>query len=42
MEGNDPHGGHEYVCEGGTVFVGVSRGMVEVPSHGSPRHARAE
>jgi hypothetical protein len=31
--GNDPHGGHGYVCEGDTAPVGVRRvshGMVEV------------
>ena len=30
MEGNDLHGGHEQVCEGDRVRVGVSHGMVEV------------
>ena len=30
MEGNDPHGGHKYVCEGERARVGVSHGMVKV------------
>ena len=30
MEGNDPHGGHRHVCEGGRAYVGMSHGMVEV------------
>ena len=33
MEGNDPHGGHGYMCEGVGARVGVrrvSRGIVEV------------
>jgi hypothetical protein len=25
VEGNDPHGGHRYVCEGDKVLVGVWR-----------------
>jgi len=25
VEGNDPHGGHGYVCEGDTARVGVRR-----------------
>ena len=30
MDGNDPHGGHECICEGDRAHVGVSHGMVEV------------
>ena len=33
MEGNETHGGHGYVCEGGTARVGVrkvSYGIVEI------------
>ena len=30
MEGNDPHGGHGWVCEGDRTCVGVSHGMAEV------------
>jgi len=33
VEGNDPHRGHEYVCEGDMVHVGVRRvshGVVEL------------
>jgi hypothetical protein len=30
VEGNDPHGGHGWVCEGVRAQVGVSHGIVEV------------
>jgi len=30
VEGNDPYGGHERVCEGDRTRVGMSHGMVEV------------
>ena len=30
VEGNDPHGGHERVCEGDMARVGVSHWMAEV------------
>jgi len=30
VEGNNPHGGHGWVCEGDRACVGVSNEMVEV------------
>ena len=30
VEGNNPHRGHGWVCEGDTVHVRVGHGLVEV------------
>jgi hypothetical protein len=30
VDGDDPHGGHGCICEGGATHVGVSHGIVEV------------
>jgi len=33
VDGNDPHGGHRWMCEGDRAHDRVSHGMVEVKLH---------